>query len=580
MCFKVVTAQDDSLGIALINANLISGLRDSVEHNKVILIANERIEDVFSTGIKPVPQGYTKVDLKGKYIIPGLIDAHYHILANRRRTEIDSLLQYAIAGGITSVREMVSDAILMGELSQKAKSSAVLSPRIYYSAIFAGQNFVSNDQRVASISHGMRAGTAPWAKMITDTTNIEKAVRAAKAYGVSAIKIYAELNANKIKEVTEAAHRNGLKVWTHATVFPALSYDAVNAKVDAISHALDLSWQLEDSVPQTVYPLPVNYSRPRDWGKYSISSQRLAGLIQLMKKNGTALDATVSHTHTRIVMRQLALPENERRYKDPTLLDKWTFGVTNYAYLNGINILAGTDYQENPALFEYPGVHYEMELLVKDCGLKPIDALRAAGMNVARVMGAEKDLGTIEKGKIADMVVLNKNPLEEINNTKSIVAVVKGGKWYEGINLYSKKPLLDEVERTVWTPYKKAFNELNTEAFMNLHSKKTAIVNRDRRIIQNFEEYKDEVRMANHWSQKNVGLQSLEIRFTQQLASATQVYQEGIYQIRTILNDGRKQFIYGRFSVYLVKENTEWKILFDTDTREGITEKDFLQASD
>lgn len=110
---------------------------------------------------------------------------------------------------------------------------------------------------------------------------------------------------------------------------------------------------------------------------------------------------------------------------------------------------------------------------------------------------------------------------------------------------------------------------------MNLHSTKMAMVNKDRGIIQNFEEYKNEVRTANDWSQKNVGLQSLEIRFTRQLASATQVYQEGIYQIRTILNDGRKQFTYGRFSVYLTKENMEWKIMLDTDTREGITEKDF-----
>ncbi len=56
------------------------------------------------------------------------------------------------------------------------------------------------------------------------------------------------------------------------------------------------------------------------------------------------------------------------------------------------------------------------------------------------------------------------------------------------------------------------------------------------------------------------------------------MYEEGIYQIRTALNDARKQFTYGKFSVLVAKENTEWKIMLDTDTREGITEKDFLQA--
>lgn len=129
-----------------------------------------------------------------------------------------------------------------------------------------------------------------------------------------------------VEKVTASAHKHGLKVWTHATIFPASPSDAVNAKVDAVSHAIDLSWELEDSLPPTVYPLPANYNKPRQWNKFSIESERINKLIQLMKRNSTALDATVSHTHTRIVLRQLALPDSARRYKDPTLLDKWVFG--------------------------------------------------------------------------------------------------------------------------------------------------------------------------------------------------------------------------------------------------------------
>jgi imidazolonepropionase-like amidohydrolase len=434
-----VHAQNTKLNsIVLTNVTLISLIKDSIEPNRVLVIKDGRIKDIFLGGSKPLPNGIEVLDLKNKYVIPGLIDAHYHILANRRRSEIDSLLEYALMGGITSVREMASDALLMKELGDKANGNKARLPKIFYSAVFAGAPFFGDDQRISLIMHGLPAGTAPWAKIISDTTNIQKAIILAKASGVTAIKIYAEMTPALVKKVTKSAHMHGLKVWSHATIFPARPSDAVAAKVDVLSHAIDLTWQLEDSLPHTVYPLPANYSKPRAWDRYSVNDLRIDALLITMKTNGTALDATVSHTHTRIVLRQLALPDSLRRIKDPALYDKWTFGITKKAYEYGIPILAGSDYQENPAKFEYPSIHYELELLTKECGMSNVDALRAASINVAKSMGKQKEIGTVEIGKIADLLILEKNPLNDILNTKSITDIMKNGEILKRKNPYSK----------------------------------------------------------------------------------------------------------------------------------------------
>lgn len=116
--------------------------------------------------------------------------------------------------------------------------------------------------------------------------------------------------------------------------------------------------------------------------------------------------------------------------------------ITKKAYENGIKILAGTDYQENPSRFDYPSVHYEMELLVKECGLKNVDALRAASINVAKVIGNDKKSGTIEKGKVADMIILEKNPLMDITNTKSIKFIIRNGEVHKRKNPFSKTEFL------------------------------------------------------------------------------------------------------------------------------------------
>jgi len=143
-------------------------------------------------------------------------------------------------------------------------------------------------------------------------------------------------------------------------------------------------------------------------------------------------------------------PTNDFRFKDRTAED---IAVGKKAYQKaleivgamkraGVEILAGTDTQ-NPYCFPGFSLHDELGLLVR-AGLTPMEALQAATINAARFMNRQKDLGTIEKGKLADMVLLDANPLEDIANTKKIWGVVFGGKFYS-------RASLDEMLRKVET---------------------------------------------------------------------------------------------------------------------------------
>ena len=100
----------------------------------------------------------------------------------------------------------------------------------------------------------------------------------------------------------------------------------------------------------------------------------------------------------------------------------------------GVKLMTGSDFGANPLLFPGWGVHDEMALLVK-AGLTPMESIQAATRNPAMFLGLDKSVGTIEKGKVADMVVLSANPLEDINNTRKVNAVIFQGRMFDRAEL-------------------------------------------------------------------------------------------------------------------------------------------------
>jgi imidazolonepropionase-like amidohydrolase len=161
------------------------------------------------------------------------------------------------------------------------------------------------------------------------------------------------------------------------------------------------------------------------------------------------------------------IPANDMRLRSMTpqdiALEKAAFHkhvqIVGAMHRSGIGILAGTD-ALNPYAFPGFSLHDELELLV-NAGLKPIDALQAATLNAAQFMNREKDLGTVEMGKIADLVLLDSNPLDDIRNTRKIYAVIYGGRLFKKTDLDS---MLAEVEALRTGPATKPATETSTKA--------------------------------------------------------------------------------------------------------------------
>ncbi|HYY58648.1 MAG TPA: amidohydrolase family protein [Pyrinomonadaceae bacterium] len=418
------TSAQESEVLALTGVTIIDGKGGAPKPHMTLLISGGRIRDIFSDGKKKLPVKTRLMDLSGHCLIPGLIDSHYHLLLNRGQAEEEGRMRFAFLGGVTTVRDMAGDAIKLAEVARSANDPAVQFPRVYFSALFAGPTWFSDD-RVGLMMHGLAPGQAAWARAVTPETDIVKAIGEAKATGATGIKLYADLTPEQVRRLSREAHRQGLKVWSHLTVFPSKPSDVIAARADVVSHIIDFVWETVD-----IHSKQFKDARYRDidWPNNQPDVPAITDLLRRMRRQGTILDATLLPTHSRIVERELAKPEAERAIRDPLALDKWLFGVTRLAHRMGVTLVAGTDIQEAPRRQELPNIHTEMELLVSKCGLTPLEAIRAATLNGALVLGIEASYGTIAKGKVADLVVLSADPSADILNTRKIVFIIKGGK--------------------------------------------------------------------------------------------------------------------------------------------------------
>jgi imidazolonepropionase-like amidohydrolase len=414
-------APDTLAHIAFTNATVIDGTGAAPVAKQTILVNRGLIEEVFETGSHPLPKGVREVNLTGKFVIPGLIDSHVHVATDPSGQDANAgeTLRRALLGGLTSVRDMAGDAIALRELAAWSRRADAELPRIYYSALMAGPSFFA-DPRTKASAHGGTPGELPWMKAVTPATDLKVAVREAKATGATAIKIYADLPAELVQKITTEAHRQGMKVWSHSTVFPATAIDEVDAGVDVISHAIYLYWAAIPNPPMhyadRVPPRSAYDSVPPD-------GPVMEELFAKMKAQNTVFDATLS-----ILPRFEAARTAQFGLVDPRRAAQWAYDATRAAKNAGVTICAGTDGMMPPASRDsLPGLHGEMELLVTRAGFTPLEAITAATLNSALAIGSSSTLGTIVPGKMADLVVLNANPAEDIRNTRSIAFVVRGG---------------------------------------------------------------------------------------------------------------------------------------------------------
>jgi imidazolonepropionase-like amidohydrolase len=352
------------------------------------------------------------IDMHGRFAVPGLIDSHVHLATDPDPPYERALLRRDIYSGVTTVRDMAGDTRVLADLARATLLHKLDGPDIYFAALMAGPQFFHDPRTVAS-AQGAVPGAVPWMQAITNDTDIPLAVARAQGTGATALKIYADLPAPLVSAITAEAHRQHMLVWAHAAVFPASPREVVDAGVDVVSHACMLAYQASAAMP------PEYHNRASvEEDKFAGGTALLDPLFADMKARGTILDATL---YVYDVMWKVpgATP---KPYCTLALAER----IAAAAHRAGVEISTGTDADTNwdkplPSLFD------EIELLVNAAGFTPLEAIRAATLIGARDVGQEKEIGTLEAGKRANIVFLSKNPLEDIANLRAVELTVKGG---------------------------------------------------------------------------------------------------------------------------------------------------------
>ncbi|QKG20226.1 amidohydrolase family protein [Actinomadura verrucosospora] len=400
--------------------SLIDGTGGPVRHGMAVVTDGPVIEavvpdaDLGAAG----PPGAETVDMRGMFLLPGLIDAHQHLSTPPNRAQAEAMMRRQVHGGVTAVREMAGDLRQMADLARAALVGEIPGPDVHCAALMAGPGFF-DDPRTHQVTQGAAPGAVPWMQAVDEDTDLPLAVAAARGTGAVAIKIYADLDASLVARIAAEAHRQGMLVWAHAAVFPALPGDVVAAGVDVVSHAHMLVHDLPGDRPGA-------YRRQR--GHLADAYRRLLDapvdvldpLFGEMRRRGTILDATAS------LMVRMPSGAPGAAELAPRVLRR----LIDRARHAGVAICTGTDYETSPG-GRYPSLHDELRFLVRSMGMPPHEVIRAATATGAAAVGLRDAAGTVEPGKRADLLIVEADPHEDIDNLRRIVTTVKRGRRYE-----------------------------------------------------------------------------------------------------------------------------------------------------
>lgn len=409
------SAQFSFSSYALQGVNIIDVNAKDILYDYTIVIHNDKISDILPSKNYIANDSVQSIVLKGKFVVPGLIDAHVHFATDpteERRDNSEKVLKEMLLTGITSVRDMAGDARALSSLSRDALVGDIVAPNIYYSALMAGSKFFSDPRTIASAQGGI-SGKMPYLKAIDDNSNIALDIAEAKGTGATGIKMYAYLLNNEVVKIVEEAKRQNFPVWSHASLQIAKPSEIIVSGVISISHANMLVYENDES--ENLIKTWIDHKpsgKEKEFWDATFEKLDFSELYKLMIDHNVVLDATMS---------VLVAHKNH-----PKMIWRYEIGkrIIQQAYKKGVLIDAGSDSDQSTF------VQHEMKLLVNECGFSPSEAVIAATKHAAMATGILEKEGTIEIGKKANLLFLNSNPIENIQNIDDVFVVIKNGKLY------------------------------------------------------------------------------------------------------------------------------------------------------
>ena len=397
-----VNAREIPLGqntLAIVNVMIIDGKGGSAVAGGSVLVRAGRIEAVGRQGSFKIPENAEVIDGKGMSLLPGFIDSHFHL------DRVKDLPALFLQNGVTSLR----DPGAWIEAYAEERKSGRQMPRLFLTGPHLD-------------------GTPPAypydAVVVRDEEEAIKQVNDAADQGASAIKIYFRIPPGLIKVITESAHKRGLPVTAHLEITEAMQ--AIEAGLDGIEHITSFGLSLIPKLEGEKYRQSMlanndfrKQGRYAMWETLDVNGPKVDSLARFLVKKGTFVSPTLGAFEYQAGTGAV----------DKTRLQAFNNMKSLTAKLkkSGVKLVLGSHsmipYAEKGWAFQR-----EMELWVES-GISPDEVIVAATMENARFFRIESELGSIEKGKIADLVLVRGNPLEDIKAVRNIVKVMINGEW-------------------------------------------------------------------------------------------------------------------------------------------------------
>jgi hypothetical protein len=415
-------------GLAFTHARVLDVAHGKWLADRTVVVIGDRIRSVGPSKGAKVPAGAEVVDLAGKALLPGLWDMHQHLGTP------DGVLD--IASGVTTARDVGNEPDKLDDYKKRFDEGTAVGPHVYRMGFVEGR--------------GEKAASARITAETPDEARAAVAFYAARGY--DGMKIYNSVKPELIPIITKEAHAKGMSVTGHIPVH-VLAHEAVAAGYDGIEHVNMLFLNFfathdTDTRDTTRFTLVGEKAASLDF-----ASKPVTDFFKLLRAHHTVIDPTVNAFEDLLVGKQgqvipgleamvarlpvqvargyLAggLPREGKEEVYTKSYDRLLAMVKALADAK-ITVVAGTDALAGLML------HHELALFVRG-GVKPADAIRMATLEPARVMKKDKESGSVDAGKVADLVVVDGDPLAHIEDLGKVVSTVKSGVVYASAPLYA-----------------------------------------------------------------------------------------------------------------------------------------------
>lgn len=404
--------------LAFTGARLITMEGDKVIEDGVMIVKDNKIMAIGSKDQVSIPNGAKVIDVKGKTIMPGIVDAHAHVRGFRYGLLPQQNWAFLanLAYGVTTAHDPSANTESIFTSSEMIKSGQIVGPRLFSTGII------------------LYGAEGDFKAVINNLDDARSAIRRTKAFGAFSVKSYNQPRREQRQQVITAAREQNI------LVVP----EGGSTYYHNMSMILDGHTTIEHNVP--VYPLYKDVTEVWKNSKTAYTPTLIVNYGSITGEYFWYQNTNVWENEKLLTFTPRGIIDARSRHRTMIPMEEYEAGYILSSQT--CKVLTDVDVKVNLGAhgqLQGLGAHWELWMLAQG-GMTNLEAIRSATLNGAQTLGLDKQIGSLEQGKLADFIVLDKNPLEEIRNTESIIYTVINGRMYDAstmneIGNYDKKRL-------------------------------------------------------------------------------------------------------------------------------------------